>query len=211
MNVIGSRTFTVPDSKEYRFEWKGYGLILHIQDNTVTNDNPLQLKIYVCLSGHFDIPSEFELISAVYHVVCSGKPTKLTVEIQHCANIRSKKERPCLDFVGADTSSSSSLPYNFRSMKGNKSFCEGSSYGVINLTHAQLGLVAVARQKAKRGSSWPLLHSSIEVECKYRLQVFYTIVGEQEWIAHLVIMRDHEPWLQVGGFSTGRAAVLLVL
>ncbi len=202
MHIVGSCSFSVPDRKSYRFEWKDYGIILQVQEGTVTDGNPVQLHISVCLSGQLNIPSEFDLVSAVYHISSSGKPAKpVYLEIQHCANIRNKKDLTCLTFVGAH--STGSLPYNFRSLKGiEECFSECSTYGLISLPSAQHGLVAIARQRVKRSSLISLLHLSTEVTCKYRLHVFYAAGEESEWIAHLVITRDHKPLLKVSGRHT---------
>lgn len=173
-------------------------MILQVPESTVTEDSPVQIQVCVFLSGQLNVPSEFELISAVYHVAASGKLAKpVQLELQHCANIRSKKEIACLSFVGAHTSCSP--PYKFGVMEGKVSFSEMTSYGLISLTNAQLGLVAIARQKIKRSTLLPLLRSSTEVACKYRLQVFYAMLEDLEWVAHLIVTRDHEPWPKVGG------------
>ena len=203
MNVVKSCTYSFSSTNAQSFIWKDCGLKLHMPERNTSDGAPLQVHLQTCLAGQFSFPPESEPVSAVYHVAASSKLGKpITMEVQHCANIRNHKDLACLSIVTCVTVAQTlSLPYQFSYMK-KASFSQHSSYGCVQLNHNQLGFVAVVKRKVKRIT----IFLSLEVPCRYRLQVIYTqAASENEWIVHLIITRDHEPWLQVG--PHGKAGV----
>ena len=69
-----------------------------------------EFVIAVSLSGQFELPEGYELVSAVYWVSTKGKLTNpITIEIQHCANFTNPSQ---LHFVRASCAQKS-LPYKF--------------------------------------------------------------------------------------------------
>ena len=87
----------------------------------------------VSLSGQFKLPSDCELVSAVYWMSCTYKFTKpLVVEIQHCAALSSDEQCEQLIFVRTKCTQKE-LPYTFTELGGG--FSHHSSYGSLSLIH----------------------------------------------------------------------------
>ena len=86
------------------------------------------------MSGQFQLPSECELVSAVYWVSCLHKFTKpLIVEIQHCAALSSDEQCGQLTFIHTKCTQKE-LPYTFNELGGGV-FSHHSSYGSLSLSH----------------------------------------------------------------------------
>lgn len=82
-------------NEEQDFVWEGYGLRLHVPQNSLPDDgSQLQchLKIAVSLSGNFVVPEDGVLVSAVYSFTNNWGDRELrnpvTLEMQHCATDR---------------------------------------------------------------------------------------------------------------------------
>ena len=131
--VVAETTFTLTPEKQ-RFEFKGYGFKLHVPKGSLPIEiSETQLTVRVSLSGLFQLPSECELVSAVYWVSCTHKFTKpLVVEIQHCAAISSDEQCEQLTFVRTKCTQKE-LPYTFTELEG--FFSHHSSYGSLSLSH----------------------------------------------------------------------------
>ena len=116
------------------FEFKGYGFKLHVpKDSLPAEVSETQLNVRVSLSGQFQLPSECELVSAVYWVSCTHKFTKpLVVEIQHCAALSRDKQCEQLTFVRTKCTQKE-LPYTFTELGGVFNYL--SSYGSLSLSH----------------------------------------------------------------------------
>ena len=93
-----------------------------------------QLSVQVSLSGPFQMPSNCELVSAVYWVSSPHKFTKpIIVEIQHCAALSNDKQCSQLTFVHTKCTQKE-LPYIFKKRVGGV-FSPHSSYGSLSLSH----------------------------------------------------------------------------
>ena len=93
-----------------------------------------QLSVQVSLSGPYQMPSNYELVSAVYWVSSRHKFIKpITVEIQHCAALSSDKQCSQLTFVHTKCTQKE-LPYIFKEQVGGI-FSPHSSYGSLSLSH----------------------------------------------------------------------------
>ena len=131
--VVAETTFTL--TQEARsFEFKGYGFKLHVPKGSLPAEvSETQLNVRVSLSGHFQLPSECELVSAVYWVSCTHKFTEpLVVEVQHCAALSSDEQCEQLTFVRTKCTQKE-LPYTFTELGG--VFSPHSSYGSLSLFH----------------------------------------------------------------------------
>ena len=131
--VVAKTTFTLtPEAQS--FEFTGYGFKLHVPKCSLpAKVSETQLNVRVSLSGQFQLPTDCELVSAVYWVSCPHKFTKpLVAEIQHCAALSSDKQCEQLTFVRT-MCTQKELPYTFTEEGG--VFSHHSSYGTLSLSH----------------------------------------------------------------------------
>ena len=106
-----------------------------------------KIAINPLIVGQFEFPERTKLASAIYKISVFQPLTKpLTLEIQHCVNLKTRAQANCLHFVRAP-SSTTILPNQFTFVEGGQ-FNPGSRYGVIDMTCESSCLVAiVADQK----------------------------------------------------------------
>ena len=143
------------------FEFTGYGFKLHVPEGSLPAEvSETRLSVRVSLSGQFQLPTDCELISAVYWVssTCPHKFTKpLVVEIQHCAALSSDEQCEQLTFVRTKCTQKE-LPYTFTEEGG--VFSHHSSYGSLSLSHFS-GL-GVLRRFLKRHRVQPTPPNSLQ-------------------------------------------------
>ena len=165
------------------FKWKNHGLKLHVPENALPEGvSKYLINIKASLSGQFEFPEGYELVSAVYWVATPGKFTKsVTIETQHCANFSSPGQ---LHFVRTSCAQKS-LPYKFKFIDEGV-FNVGSKYGTLNTTH--FSGIGVAKEVT------PEEHS-----CQYCAQVYFTVKHLQDhwYYCHFVITKDLEICLAV--------------
>ena len=108
---------------------------MHVPEGALPAEvSETQLDVQVSLSGHFQMPSDSRLISAVYWVTSPHKFIKpISVEIQHCAALTNDKQCSHLRFVHA-MHSQEKLPYMFMEQDGGV-FTPHSSHGLLSLSH----------------------------------------------------------------------------
>ena len=129
VDVVAETSFEVT-SQAHTYEWRGYGVKLHVQQDSLPADCPqCRVEMRASLSGQYALPANCELVSGVYWV-CNC-PVKLfkhaTLEVQHCST-----RREGLSFVRAECTQEQ-LPYKFQRLEGGV-FSEHSSHGSIELT-----------------------------------------------------------------------------
>ena len=128
--MIAKETFTLTQ-EAVKLKFKGYRFKLCVPKNSLPET---QLSVQVSLSGPFQMPSNCELVSAVYWVSSPHKFTKpVTVEIQHCAVLSNDKQCSQLTFVHTKCTQKE-LPYIFKQRVGGV-FTPHSSYGSLSLSH----------------------------------------------------------------------------
>ena len=156
--VVAETTFTLtPEAQS--FEFTGYGFKLHVPEGSLPAEvSETQLNVRVSLSGQFQLPSNCELISAVYWVSCPHKFTKpLVVEIQHCAALSSDEQCEQITFVRT-MCTQKELPYTFTEEGG--VFSHHSSYGILSLSYfSGLGVI---RRFLKRHRVQPTPPNSLQ-------------------------------------------------
>ena len=132
--MIAKETFTLTQ-EAVKLNFEGYGFKLCVPKNCLpTQVSETQLSVQVSLSGPFQMPSNCELVSAVYWVSSPHKFKKpVTVEIQHCAALSSYKQCSQLTFVHTKCTQKE-LPYIFKQRVGGV-FTPHSSYGSLSLSH----------------------------------------------------------------------------
>jgi len=148
VEVIAKETFTLtPEAVKLNFE--GYGFKLCVPKNSLPAEvSETQLSVQVSLSGPFQMPSNCELVSAVYWVSSPNKFVKpITVEIQHCAALSSSKQCSQLAFVHTKCTQKE-LPYIFKEKVGGV-FSPHSSYGSLSLSHfSGIGVIIKPLQRS---------------------------------------------------------------
>ena len=115
------------------FYWSGYGFKLYIPEGSLPSHvGRCVLHIFASLAGQYQFPVGLELVSAIFWV-CADPPCqfkkKLTLEIQHCAEMTSSTK---LTFVRA-VCTQESLPYTFKKLEGCGSYSKLSSYGCLEV------------------------------------------------------------------------------
>ena len=124
---------------------------MHVPESSLPEGlDQCEVKIKVSLSGHFDLPENSELVSAVYWVYSRHSFLKpLTVEIQHCAAITTPTQCARLMFVRTKCTQKE-LPYIFKEMDGG-SFKPDTAYGSISLMH--FSGIAISKKLSKASSN----------------------------------------------------------
>ena len=139
--VIAQQTFTLTQ-EAVNLKFEGYGFKLHVPEGSLPEEvSETQLNVRVSLSGQFQLPTNCELISAVYWVSSPHKFIKpITVEIQHCAALSSDEQSEQLTFIHTKCTQKE-LPYVFKEQMGGI-FSRHSSDGSVSLSHfSGLGIV----------------------------------------------------------------------
>ena len=158
--VIAQKIFTFTQ-EEANLNFEGYGFKVHIPEGSLPADvSETQLNVQVSLSGQFQMPSNCELVSAVYWVSCPHKFMKhVEVEIQHCTVLSSDKQCAQLTFVHTKHTQKE-LPYLFQEQGGGV-FCPHTSYGCLSLSHfCGIGIVKRLFQWSPRAQ--PIQPTSIQ-------------------------------------------------
>ena len=121
----------IETNKKSYFEWKGYGLKLHVPENALPHGvDQCTVAIRALLFGQFRLPPDCILASSVYQIkapVDFDRP--VTLEIQHCSSFNSTAH---LSFVVAHATSEPL--YRFEKLEGGV-FPSNTSYGSISLDH----------------------------------------------------------------------------
>ena len=189
--IIAQKTFILTQ-EEIEIKFEGYGLQLHVPANSLPAEvSETQLNVRVSLSGPFQIPSNSELLSAVYWIFSPTKFAKpITVRIQHCAALSSDKQCPKLTFIRAKCTQKN-LPYIFQQLPGGV-FKPHDSYGSLSLRHFS-GL-AIAVKEQRQQSTEPSeatcqtgQEEEEEIVEQYRAQLYSTQKSSNVWKADLVV------------------------
>ena len=170
-------------NKAQTFHWVGYGLKLHVPQGALpANLDECRLRIKVGISGHFALPQNTSLVSAVYWLDSEPRckfSQPFTLEIQHCA-MPSQTSR--LSFAIAKCSQKN-LPYTFEILEGGE-FSSLSAYGCIQLQH--FSLITLVKRKI-----WG------EDNVRYRASLYYIKREVNLRDIHFVITKDQEAHLTV--------------
>ena len=179
---------------------------MHVPEDALPAEvSETQLDVQVSLSGHFQMPSDSRLISAVYWVSSPHKFTKpITVEIQHCATLTNDEQYSHLAFVHS-MCSQEKLPYRFVEQDGGV-FTPHSSYGILSLPHfSGLGVIVKRLLRflfrpqaidAKSNQQQPVQPEEGEVVEQYCAQL-YTTKLVNEWKADFVVTKNLDSCLTV--------------
>ena len=192
VEVVGEVELVVTN-ETMSFKWNDHGFKLHVPENSLPEDtSQYPVNIKASLSGQFELPEGYELVSAVYWVKISEKFTKpITIEVQHCANFSDPNQLHFVHTIHAPKSlvrtshAKKPLPYKFEVIDGG-TFTLASKYGALSTTH--FCGTGVAKKVE------PDVHS-----CQYCAQVYYTVKNLKDYwyYCHFVITKRLEICLAV--------------
>ena len=125
ITVAGQKLFHLQGNISHSFLWENYGFKLVCPEGAVSKDTKLDVTALV--RGNIKVPEGTVLVSAVYEISVSKPLLKpLTIELQHCVDLRNTGQTGCLKFVRAPQES----PYQFSIIDGGL-FSVNSRYGSI--------------------------------------------------------------------------------
>ena len=182
----GETQLIIETNKKSYFQWKGYGLKLHIPENALPPGvHQCTLAIRALLFGQFRLPPNCILASSVYQIkapVNFDRP--VTLEIQHCSSFDSTAH---LSFVVAYATSEPL--YRFEKLV----FPSNTSYGSISLDHfCFIGIIQWLRGLVSPRTA-PLLQYCAQL---YRIYQQNPVV----WGLHFVITKDLHSQITVRSF-----------
>ena len=180
--VVGEKELVVTN-EGMTLQMIDHGFKLHVPENALLEGIPkYSVNVKVSLTGQFEIPECYELVSAVYWVKTQGNFTKpVTIEIQHCANFSDPNQ---LCFVRTSCAQKS-LPYKFEIIDGG-SFSLGNRYGTLSTT--DFSGIGIAKEVK------PDEHS-----CQYCAPVYFTVKNLRNYwyYCHFVVTKNLEMCLTV--------------
>ena len=141
--MVAERNFVITNQAR-NYCWDEFGFRLHVpEDSLEAGLSETTVNVRVSLSGHFQLPADSELVSAVYWVFSPHVFSQpLTVVVQHCA---AASQSPNLSFVRTKCTQQV-LPYQFKELQGG-SFSQQSFYGSISVNH--FSGVAIKRRRSE--------------------------------------------------------------
>ena len=196
IEVVAQKTFILTQ-EEVDLNFEGYGFKLHVPEGSLPAEvSETQLNVRVSLSGAFQIPSNSELLSAVYWISSSNKFAKpITVEIQHCAALPSDEQCSKLTFIYTKCTQKE-LPYVFKELVGGV-FSAHSSYGSLSLSH--FSGIAIAhrpplelQQQQQPQRQTTQIEQEMGVVEQYCAQLYNARQSVNEWKVIFVVTKDLE-------------------
>jgi len=171
VEVIGE--FTV-HSQGGLFEWKGYGMKIHIPKNSFQPGvRECTINVLASFAGQLLLPDESELLSPIFWISASCKFTKpVTLEIQHSTLTEDELVLSNLSFVSTKCSQRD-LPYRFTLLDGGV-FTMHSSYGSIQLNHFS-GNAVTGKKNTPRS---------------YCGHLYYSMKQMSDWRCYFIITQD---------------------
>ena len=157
VHVAGERHFLIKGETAHSFYWDECGLRIHVEQGTISSSSTCQVAIKALVGGEFHLPSNTELVSAVYSISVSEtllKPIRFSV--QHCVVLKYKQQAEYLSFAKSPLTP----PHKFEMIQGGQ-FRPNDRYGfIICGSFSLLGIL-------KRIKRWFLRQetSSMSVEC----------------------------------------------
>ena len=182
--MVAERDFVITNQAR-SYCWDEYGFRLHVPEKSLEAGlSETTVNVRVSLSGHFQVPADSELVSAVYWVFTPHKFSQpLTVEVQHCA---APSQCSNLSFVRTKCTQKK-LPYQFKELEGGV-FSQQSFYGSISVNHfSGLGV-----SKRKRPRSEASESSSGTDEQQYCACLYKEKKGKGQYRLHFVVTKDLE-------------------
>ena len=148
--IFAETNFNITDSNAHTFEWKKYGLKLHIPEGAVpVAPTECRIDIKVGLAGQFRIIDNLQLVSCIYWLSGPQRPflKPVTLEVEHCASLQDSSQSESLQFIVAKCSQAE-LPYQFRELKKG-TFVPQSSYGSIQVSQFSFFGITISRRSSR--------------------------------------------------------------
>ena len=181
----GETSVVVHSSHGQLFTWEGFGLKLHIHENSLPEGmQQCTINIKASLAGQYEFPENSHLVSAIFWLRCEPQCTftrPITVEIQHCG---SEQNASKLKVVRA-LCSQKVLPYKFRHMGGNFTGC--SSYGVIKVKNFSSFGITQTGAKSDRIYYCRLFYRGHPDHCRHDIHIIFTWNTEAHFnVRHII-------------------------
>ena len=137
VTIAGQKLFHLQGDRSHSLPWEKYGFILHCPKGAVSKHT--EVAVTALVSGNFKVPKGTVLVSAVYAISVSKPLLKsLTIELQHCVDLRNTGQTGRLKFVRGPLKS----PYQLSPVEGGV-FSVGKRYGSIKRDQfCNMGIVA---------------------------------------------------------------------
>ena len=137
VTIAGQKLFHLQGDRSHSLPWEKYGFILHCPKGAVSKDT--EVAVTALVSGSFKVPKGTVLVSAVYAISVSKPLLKsLTIQLQHCVDLRNTGQTGRLKFVRGPLKS----PYQLSPVEGGV-FTVGKRYGSIKRDQfSNMGIVA---------------------------------------------------------------------
>ena len=180
--VVAQRDLVITNQAQ-SYHWEEYGFRLHVPEGSLEAGlSETTVNVRVSLSGHFQLPANSELVSAVYWVFSPHKFSQpLTVDIEHCA---APSQCSNLSFIRTKCTQKK-LPYQFKELEGGV-FGQNSTYGSISVNHfSGLGITKRKRQRSESSES-----ENETQEEQYCAHLYKQKTGKGHYRLHFVVTRD---------------------
>ena len=143
VHIAEKKVFYIEGNEAQSLYWEEYGLRIHLSQNTVSSPESCEVAVTVLVGGRFKFPKRSVVVSAVYNISIAKPLLKpVTLEIQHCVNLRKQAEANCLHFVRAKLHPST-LSYEFTELLDGGQFYPERRYGSISIISDDFSLVAI--------------------------------------------------------------------
>ena len=144
VTIAGQKLFHLQGDRSHLLPWKKYGFILHCPKGAVSKDT--EVAVTALVSGNFKVPKGTVLVSAVYAISVSKPLLKsLTIELQHCVDLRNTGQTGRLKFVRGPLKS----PYQLSPVEGGV-FRIRNRYGSIE--RDEFCAVGIAAEMSNEGT-----------------------------------------------------------
>ena len=173
--MCGEIVFEVlADKLPQKLVWHGYGFYVEVPDGALPPGVTASVVVRAIMRGQFILPKNSELVSAIYWISCSEVFLKhVSVNVQHCAVIKSEDESTKFKFIIAKCSQA--LPYKFLERDG--VFNADTQYATIQLK--QFSFISTIAKNIANYFGFG------GVNKKYRAMQFYQNVPNSSTDAHL--------------------------
>ena len=197
VEVYKETVLEVVGDKPQKVEWPSYGFFVEVPEGAVPPGVTVSVGVKVILAGQFKFPENRQLISAIYWISSNMEFMKeVSVNIQHCAVVRSEDQCSQFKFIIAKCSQSQ-LPYRFREREG--LFSSHTQYGAIKL-----------KQFSLLGETAP---EDTDTHCTGFMFYKQRIASPPDLIVdfHFVVVRDLEPNHQVSAAPGSTSLIVIII
>ena len=174
--IAGKTIFHLTEDDSHSFQWKNYGFRFYCPKGAVLKDT--KLAVTAIVTGPFKVPKGTMLVSAVYAISVSKPLLKpITIELQHCMDLRNDDQTHCLKFVRATSES-----YEFNIVEGGF-FNVGDRYGSIKRDQfSGMGIVAEMSDEDESDNEESSTNSSQREQGKilHNINSLYDIESDDE-------------------------------